>query len=546
MVEQRPISEDQDHDNLPSQRQVFSPETRRRVDQLAAVTAVAAAASRASNPETTLEAAMDVVLDLVPVDAAGISLVDEQAGALVLQAWRGWPHGAMMGPLRVPSDEGMAGLAISRDMVFVTGDLTGDPRLVVPAFFPESVLAIALLPMHARGRVMGLLTLMHFSPYDFLEDDISVLRVIADQVGLSLDGARSFERAHDQSNRLDAILRASADAIIVTDRDGTICQINAAAEALFDLEPDAIIGMSLAEAPLHPRLQAGLSQALNDTAGHTTAVFEAALEDGRFLAAIVSPADTWRGDPERGAPYSAGWVLVVRDVSHLREAEQARVDFAHAAAHDLRNPLGATLGALAMLQNDLGGISELHAEVISIGIQSLERMQTLINNLLHLEHIDTGVGLNARPVDVRELVERGMVDIQSSIWQRQQQFVLDVPDTLPPIIGDIQWLYHALFNLLINANKFTPDGGAITLHAYEQAGEVFVEVSDTGPGIPLELQSRVFERFYRGASDEGNIGFGLGLAIVKSVTEFYGGRVYLQSEVGQGSTFAIIFPVADA
>jgi two-component system phosphate regulon sensor histidine kinase PhoR len=108
----------------------------------------------------------------------------------------------------------------------------------------------------------------------------------------------------------------------------------------------------------------------------------------------------------------------------------------------------------------------------------------------------------------------------------------------------MHWLHRALLNLLGNANKYTPPGGEITLRAYVQDEELYLEVQDTGPGIPPEAQTRLFERFYRvPGNDSQTKGSGLGLAIVRTVVEQHGGRVFVQSRVGQGSTFGMIFPL---
>jgi PAS domain S-box-containing protein len=532
-----------DSGNLAEQNQLLNTEIQRRVDQLAAINRVASAMGQSLDLQTTLDAALDAVLEVTPIEAAGISLIDENAGELVLQAQRGWKHDFVSEPVRIPLDRGISGQALARDQVIITGDVSEDPRLAVPEFADEGFQAMALVPMHARGRVVGLLSVMSYEPYDFDEDEIAVLGNIADQVGMALDNARLYQDAKEQSSRLRAVLDSSGDAIIATDCRGHISLVNTAAEALFDLQNGDIIGMPLRHAPLHPRLREGLRNALASDQDSNT-VYEVTLEDGRFLSVIVSPV--FLGSPSSAAQDSKGWVIVIRDVTYLREAEQTRIDFIHAAAHDLRNPLGVTLGALAMLQRDLGEVSDLQREVIEIGIQGVNRMQELIDNVLNLEHIESGVGLQDKEIDVRELLERGIIDIQPALQQREQMLVVAVPDELPPLLGDMHWLYRALLNLLTNANKYTPVGGEITLGAYVQGDDLFIEVSDNGPGIPPEYRTHIFERFYRApASDQRARGSGLGLAIVKSVVEQHGGRVFVQSQEDVGSTFGMIFSLSD-
>lgn len=510
---------------------------------LAAINTVATAVSQSLDLEVTLQTALESVLSVMRVNASAISLVDESAGELVLRAQQGLYKDFVTNPMRVPLGKGMSGIVVRNDEVLVTGDLSDDPRLAVPEFADEGVQAMVLVPMHARGRVVGILSVMSHQPYEFSSEEIAMLRAIADQVGIALDNARLYEHTKEQSSRLGAVLHSSGDAIIATDNHGQINLVNSTAEILLALRMQDLAGLPLRNAPLHPRLREGLLRAMNTGLEEGSTAFEVALEDGRFLSAVVSPVYSHQS-PESNEK-AEGWVMVIQDITYLRRAEQARVNFIHAAAHDLRNPLGVTMGALLMLDRESEELSEFHKDVIHIGMQGVTRMQDLIDGLLSLEHIESGIGLKLQPVDIRDLIERGMVDIMPSIQQRTQTLTIDVPDSLPFITGDMHWLHRALINLLGNANKYTPPGGAITLRTFARDDEVYVEVQDNGPGIPADVQPRLFDRFYRAPStcDEAR-GSGLGLTIVKSVVEQHGGRIFVKSKVGQGSTFSMVFSAA--
>jgi two-component system phosphate regulon sensor histidine kinase PhoR len=532
-----------DTESLVHRNQLLSEEIRRRVDQLAAINTVAATISQSLDLTVTLETALDTVLKVIPVDSAGISLVDDAAGELVLRAQRGWRYDFVTQPMRIPLGQGMSGIVVREDEVLVTGNVSSsDPRLAYPEFASEDVQAMAMAPMHARGRVVGILSVMNHTPYEFGEDQIAVLRVIADQVGIALDNARLFEHTKEQSSRLSAVLNSSGDAIVATDSHGHINLVNATTEDLFDVEAEDLIGLPLRNAPLHPKLRDGLRRAMShESEGNT--VFEVTLDDGRFLSAIVSPV--YAQPLLESGQETEGWVMVIQDITHLREAEQTRVNFIQAAAHDLRNPLSVTLSSLKMLASNPGEEADVNRDIIDMGIRGLNRMQDLIDSLLNLEHIQSGVGMQCKPVDVRELIERAAVDVQHDLQEANQQLGLDVPHELPVLMGDMHWMHRALVNLLGNANKYTPPGGEITLRAYVQDDDLYLEVQDNGPGIPPEAQTRLFERFYRvPGNDSQTKGSGLGLAIVRTVVEQHGGRVFVQSRVGQGSIFGMIFPLA--
>ncbi|HEX3054365.1 MAG TPA: ATP-binding protein [Aggregatilineaceae bacterium] len=541
MTSQR-TSNGYDTDSLIHRNQLLTEEIRRRVDQLGAINTVASTVSQSLNLEITLQTALDAVLNVIKIQGAGISLLDEAAGELVLRAQRGWKNDFVTQPMRIPLGDSLSGTVIHTDEVVITGDLTGDPRLAIAAFAEERVQAMAMVPMHARGRVVGILSVMNYEPYTFADEEITVLRAIADQVGVALDNARLYESTKEQASRLNAVLHSSGDAIIATDSHGNINLINSTAETLFDLHVKDLVGMPLREAPVHPKLREGLRRAMQDQE-HGNTAFDVRLEDGRALSAIVSPVYSHQS-PE-SAEEAEGWVMVVQDVTHLREAETTRMNFLHSAAHDLRNPLGAIMGSMVMLDSDKAELSQLHQELVHIAMTSVNRMQDLIDNLLNLEQVESGLGLQLKPQDVHELIERCMVDIQPHLRLKEQVLQLDVPEQMPQVLGDMHWLYRAMMNLLGNAHKYTQAGGEIIMRAYQENGELFLEVQDNGRGVPPDVQHRLFERFFRVASKERDEvrGSGLGLAIVKSVAEQHNGRVYVQSREGAGSIFGIVLPL---
>ncbi|MBN2306223.1 MAG: GAF domain-containing protein, partial [Anaerolineae bacterium] len=225
---------------------------------LAAINLVASAVSRSLNLDVTLQTALQSVLSVIRVRAAAISLVDDDAGDLVLRAQRGLNIDFVSPPMRIPLGVGMSGTVVRDDTVLVTGDLTDDPRLAVPEFADEGVQAMVLVPMHAQGRVVGILSVMDHQPYEFSEEEIAMLRAIADQVGVALDNARLYERTREQSSRLSAVLHSSGDAIIATDHLGNIDLINSTAERLFSIRTRDLIGLPLRHMPLHPKLREGL------------------------------------------------------------------------------------------------------------------------------------------------------------------------------------------------------------------------------------------------------------------------------------------------
>jgi len=308
------LSPSQDAIRLLQQNRLLTEEIQRRVRQLAAINTVAATVSQSLDLDVTLNTALDAVLSVIEVDAAGISLVDEAAGQLVLCAQRGWKHDFVSEPMSIPLGQGLSGQAIAENRVIVTGDVRDDQRLAVPSFNKEEIKAQALAPMHARGRVIGVLSLMSRSEYDFSEEEMDVLKAIADQVGVALDNAQLYETTCHQESRLSAIIQSAADAILVFDGDGQLSLFNPAAVGLLHLRPDRALGCPLDGLDLPPELLKPLSRAIQHAAAPTFCDIE--LMTGEVLTAVVSRLQSIQAD----GTLENGWVVVLRDVSHLKQA----------------------------------------------------------------------------------------------------------------------------------------------------------------------------------------------------------------------------------
>lgn len=527
--------------SLLEQNRLLTEEVKRRVDQIAAINMVAATVSSTLDLDRTLETALQAVVDVVGAEAAGISLIDEKAGEIVLRAQRGWAQDLVVtNPMRIPLGKGMSGEVVARDHVIVHNALTGTEEYAFPPFNNEHFRSLALAPMHARGKIIGILSIMSQQANRFDLDTVNVLQAVADTVGVALENARLYADSVEQRERLFAIVESTADGIIATDRNSRISLVNLAAENMLEVEKDSLEGMPLREASIHPTVRDSLLQALSSR--EFNKAFQVTLESGRVLSVLVAPV--YVDDQLTQGAATDGWVIVLQDVTHLREAEIARAQFMQAAAHDMRNPLSITQSSLGILSDIVSKKDKTAREVIDIAMIGVKRLQNLIDDLLHLEHIESGYNFQNDAVDLRAMIEEVRKEIMPIMNTESIAFTLDLAGDLPATIyGDLRWLKRALHNYLENACKYTAQGGSITLRTFVEAGDLHFEVIDTGMGIPLNVQPRVFERFYRVDDNSSVKGTGLGLAIVKSVAEAHKGSVYVRSKPGQGSTFGLRMPL---
>jgi PAS domain S-box-containing protein len=529
-----------DHLNLILQNRLLTEEVKRRVDQLAAINTVATTVSQSLDLNRTLQTALQVVLAIVEAEAGGISLIDEDAGEVILRAQHGWTQDFVTEPMRIPLGQGMSGKVIKNDHVIVNNDFDGTEELAVPRFRNEHFRSIAMAPMHARGMIIGILSIMSSKPNSFSDELISVLEAIADTVGVALDNARLYETTVEKENSLTAILNSTKDGIIATDQKGRIRLINHMAADVFSVDGQALIGTPLREIPIDQRTRDLLLKALSERAQGQNESFEVLLENEKYLLITVSPVYVER---QVDQDHHDGWVIVLQDVTHLRQSETARAQFIQAAAHDMRNPLGLTINSLGLLETLLPDSSPTVKEVMGLAVRGAERLKALVDDLLHLEQIESGYGIEADEVDVAEMVDEISAEMKPAIDSKKITYKTEVEAGIPTISIDRRLLNRALINYLDNAVKYTDEGGEVTFRAFVEDKMLHLEVTDNGPGIAIEAQGNLFERFYRAPGTENIPGTGLGLAIVKSVASKNKGSVYVRSRQCQGSTFGMILPI---
>jgi signal transduction histidine kinase len=230
-------------------------------------------------------------------------------------------------------------------------------------------------------------------------------------------------------------------------------------------------------------------------------------------------------------------------VTTVEEIDALKSEYVAQVAHDLKAPLGVILGYVGLLEES-PGLSEEEREHVGHILHSIGRMDTLIDNLLDLGRIEMGIEAEFRVMDVGAVVREAVANQQRAAIKNRVSLSAQVGDALPAVNGAPPRLGQAVSNLVGNALKFTPAGGSVTVRAGPEGGQAVVRVVDTGPGIPPSMHAKLFQKFSKlgqkeTAEHEGN---GLGLAIVKLVVDAHRGRVWVESQTGQGSTFAFSLP----
>jgi signal transduction histidine kinase len=231
--------------------------------------------------------------------------------------------------------------------------------------------------------------------------------------------------------------------------------------------------------------------------------------------------------------------------SELQAASRHKSEFLANMSHELRTPLNAIIGFSQVLRERMfGDVNAKQEEYLDDILSSGNHLLSLINDVLDLSKVEAGqVELEIAPFSLREALERGVVMVRERATKEGVQVELASVDGVDIVTGDERRIRQVIFNLLSNAVKFTPAGGSVGVRAARVAGEVRVSVADMGPGLAVEDHERIFEEFQQTeAGIEQREGTGLGLALSKRLVELHGGRIWVDSQLGKGSTFVFTLP----
>ena len=409
-----------------------------------------------------------------------------------------------------------------------TRGLVLDPNLP----HPESLIALAL---RHENRYYGVLWAGYNKQRIFSEADLRFMSTLASQASLAVANIRLFLTVELSRRQLEAILNSTPDPVLVTDASNRLILANPAAGDVFGINirrgerPDFEKTVPVKE----------LNELLQTSSNERHSV-EISTPDGKTYLAMASPM-TAEGK-------TVGRVCILRDVTQLKEIDTLKSDFVSTVSHDLRSPLTLMRGYATMLEM-AGALNEQQKNYARMIVQGVDNMAKLVNNLLDLGRIDFGVGLQVESIPVLDILERVTGSLQMQAKQKGISLGVEIPKDLPHAIeADAALLQQALYNLVENALKYTPQGGQVTIHMQTAPTELTFAVQDSGIGILKNDMPRLFEKFYRGTNREAlaQRGTGLGLAIVKSIAERHGGDVWVESELGKGSTFYLKIPLVQS
>jgi NtrC-family two-component system sensor histidine kinase KinB len=353
----------------------------------------------------------------------------------------------------------------------------------------------------------------------------------------------NIEQIISEKNKGEAILSSIEDGLVVFDTKLMVTGVNPAARRLLDLEfadaPTLVCADILPAPNVCEMIQRTVETGMQPNVPEEQRIIT--LSEGDQSRHYLFSVTAIRGRDRN----LSGIVLLLRDVTRLKEVERLKSEFVMAASHELRTPL-TSLGMSVdlLLEHASQGLPEKDRDLLQAAHEEVHRMKALVNDLLDLSKIEAGrIELEFESVPVPTLFDHVKAIFESQIEMKQVTLISELARDLPSVRADANKITWVLTNLISNALRYVSKGGHLTVLAQRIGPHVHLSVRDDGPGIPPEYHSKIFQKFVQVKGQEPG-GTGLGLAICKEIVRAHGGAIWVESSPGQGSTFTFTLPVA--
>ena len=536
--------------NAPSLGRTRRPKN--RVRHLRALLAIADTAAQSLSTEKILSDTLDKSLEVLGFDVGYIRILDPEKRTMVGRVSKGLTalsSGSV--DLGDSSRRHVANILFETQKPYISPDVRKDTTFKNRTMEKQGVISAAYIPIISKKKtVLGTLAVGSRKLRKFSTEKINLLQTFGAQLGMALENAQLYDELHRGKAYIENLVENAADIILCTDLEDRILTWNRGAEITLGYSKEEVIGkhLSILLPPqrVHElaemRAKVELSGALRDIEVQSNRKDGAAI----YLSLSVSPIKDVDGK-------IVGFLRVAKDVTEkkryerrLKELDKMKSDFVSNVSHELRTPLTAIKGSVDnMLDGLTGDLNEKQSRYLVRIKSNADRLARLINDLLDLSRIEAGIKLKrtnlSLPTVAREVVESlGPVAAEKLI-----SFEIECADNDLTAWADPDRIAEVLTNLLGNAIKFTPTCGKVTVSLVRNGDDwVKISIADTGPGIPSEEASRIFDKFYQVNQPEQRkaIGTGLGLSIAKALVEMHGGKIWLESEAGRGSIFSFTLP----
>jgi len=539
-------------------------------ERLQAVHSITLELSQTLELEATLTKSLGLMSKAVGVKRGSIMLRDPQSKSLICRAVLG-ADGTVRStyiPISFADGGGLAGWVMDQEQGVSIPDVRHDERWVREHGRADEVRSAVAIPLRTKDEILGVLMLTSPKLNYFSQAQVQLMTTIANEIAIVIHNAELysfiteqglrmselFAQQREETSKSQAILQSITEGVIVLDERQRVVLFNPAAEQVLHIPASYALQQPLdhlkaySGAGMRPeqatQIFNGLSEGLqivDESGKYVNRILDLAAPPQTIamnFAAVVRPD---------GIRY--GSVAVLRDVTREIEADRAKRDFISSVSHELRTPLTSIKGYVdLLLLGAAGPLAEGQQAFLSVVKNNANRLMDLINDILEIGRIDANkILLNFEQVDMTYVLNDVLQTMRAEIQRKTTDIRLDIAPGLPPITADLRRVTQVVLNLVSNAVKYTYPGAHVHLRAFmNPAGLLQVDVEDDGVGLSPEQQQHLFRRFYRADNplrDEVG-GTGLGLSIAKSFVELHGGEIWVQSELGKGSTFSFMLPLS--
>ncbi|MCB9109462.1 MAG: response regulator [Anaerolineales bacterium] len=539
-------------------------QAQQQVDDLIALTEIGRALTSNLDLDQVLKQTTLFIQRSLQCEAVSLWLISDDRKELVLTTASGVNAEAATG-FRMSINNGIAGHVATSGEYYISADVAQDEAHYKDApnpanYTPRSILSV---PVQAKGKIIGVMQALHQSNNWFSYEHLRLSYPVANFVGIAVENARLFQKVQafsrhleqmvssrtkelaEEKERTEAILASMADGLIVLDAEKSILTANKAAEQMLDFELEVFEGRPIGQEQLTNPIWNCINDIINnDDELITRAVVDAPAPQSGALLSIQTHSAKVRNEYGR----LIGTVIVLRDITALTEVERMKARFMAGVTHELKTPLSI----IRLHSKNLIAYGERlpapKRNSLLNAIQSQAHLLgTLIEDILELSRFDAGMIETKRErMDLRLTIDKLIHDLKPLAESNQVRLEWHKPAAELILMADPIQIERVSRNLIDNAIKYTPSGGKIKVDSYVEMLKsrkfIFLQVTDTGMGIPAEHLSKIFERFHRVDPSHTIPGTGLGLAIVKEIVNNHDGDIHVESTLGQGSTFTVSLP----
>ena len=524
-----------------------------RTREMAALLAISQTATQSLETEKILNDTLDKSLEILDFDVGYIRTLDPEKKNLIVRVARGLSSPEFLStsfPLDSP-DPIVGKIVFKTQKPYIGTDIRKDPMFQARTMEKEGVISLVMVPIVSKQRAMGFIAVGSKKLHKFTKREVRLLVAFSSQLGSALENAQLYDEVNKEKAYIENLVDNAGDAIISTDIADRILTWNHGAEVIFGYSKEETVGQSLTI--LLPTHRAGELEEIRDKVRLTGVIRNLEVrrikKDGIIIEASLAVSPIRDKDDN-----VIGFLHLARDVTEkkryeqrLKELDKMKSAFVSNVSHELRTPLTAIkASADNMLDRLIGDLNGKQVGYLTRIKSNSDRLARLINDLLDLSTIEAGkIDLRPTNLPLVTLVKEAAESLKPVAAEKLINLTVMSAD--PGVIAwaDRDKVIQVLMNLIGNALKFTPTRGKVTIAvAKNSAAWMQISVTDTGPGIPAEEVNKVFGRFYQigQAGTPKTQGTGLGLAISKALVEMHGGKIWVESEAGKGSTFSFTLP----